>query len=113
MSLPPSSLPYAAIVWGVMSMPYQQLTIRLVANVKPYTYGELVIATLPVMQHACVLFIFLSTFIHLLDQSLDPRLVLWTCVLGFVIGYIVWELLQSPEDAPVSIREQRKSLSAR
>jgi len=76
-------------------------------NVYTYTYGELVIAALSITQHVCVLFTFIAVFIHLRRESLDPRFVLWACVVGFGVGYAAWEALQGHETPPVNVKEQR------
>jgi hypothetical protein len=73
-------------------------------------HRPLVLAVLPITQHAAVLFIFLSIFVHLHNESLDPRLVVWTCIIGFFVGYTAWELVQKQQKFPTRFKEQRKFL---
>lgn len=62
-------------------------------NFTPYTYWPLVLGSCAITQHLSTIFIFLSTFVRLLDQSFDPRLLVTTSAAMFVAGYIIWEIL--------------------
>ena len=61
-------------------------------------YGRLVIAALAIPQHIATIFIFISVFIRIKEQSLDPRMLIWVVVLAFLIGYIFWEVLSPPRE---------------
>ena len=61
-------------------------------------YGRLVIAALAIPQHIATIFIFISVFIRIKEQSLDPRMLIWVVVLAFLIGYIFWEVLSPPQE---------------
>lgn len=38
---------------------------------------------------------FLAAFVHLKEGSLDPRTLIWISVGTSIVGYTVWELLDS------------------
>lgn len=61
-------------------------------------YGRLVIAALAIPQHIATIFVFISVFIRIKEQSLDPRMLIWVVVLAFLIGYIIWEVLSPPQE---------------
>ena len=61
-------------------------------------YGRLVIAALAIPQHIATIFVFISVFIRIKEQSLDPRMLIWVVVLAFLIGYIFWEVLSPPRE---------------
>lgn len=72
------------------------LTCRFLANFRPYTYLPLVFATFSLTQHVSCLFLFIATFIRLHNEKLDPRFLVWACILGFAMGYGVWEVTSAP-----------------
>ena len=61
-------------------------------------YGRLVIAALPIPQHVATIFVFISVFIRIKEQTLDPRMLIWVVVLAFLIGYILWKVLSPAQD---------------
>jgi phosphatidylinositol glycan class C protein len=61
-------------------------------------YGRLVIAALAIPQHVATIFVFISVFIRIKEQFLDPRMLIWMVVLAFLIGYIFWEVLSPPQE---------------
>ncbi|KII94361.1 hypothetical protein PLICRDRAFT_99714 [Plicaturopsis crispa FD-325 SS-3] len=68
-------------------------------NFKPYTYGQLVIASCAITQHLATIYIFLAVFLRLKARTLDPRILVWISIGCFVVGYTAWELLdRSPGD---------------
>ncbi|KAH8120374.1 phosphatidylinositol N-acetylglucosaminyltransferase [Phellopilus nigrolimitatus] len=69
-------------------------SLRRNSNFHPYTYWPLVLAACTITQHISSIFIFLITFSHLYDESWDPRILVWISVCMFVVGFIVWELLE-------------------
>lgn len=64
------------------------------ANFQPYTYWPLVLAACTIAQHISSVFIFLVTFARLYDESWDPRVLVWISVGMFLLGFVVWELLE-------------------
>ncbi|OCB84632.1 phosphatidylinositol N-acetylglucosaminyltransferase [Sanghuangporus baumii] len=69
-------------------------SLRRNANFRPYTYWPLVLAACTISQHISSIFIFLVTFVRLYDESWDPRILVWICVGMFLLGLILWELLE-------------------
>lgn len=45
-------------------------------------------------QHIATIFTFLTVFVRLNEGLLDPRLLVWISVGGFLTGYATWELLE-------------------
>ncbi|EJD03912.1 phosphatidylinositol N-acetylglucosaminyltransferase [Fomitiporia mediterranea MF3/22] len=68
-------------------------SLRRNANFCPYTYWPLVLAACTIAQHVSSIFIFLVTFVHLYDESWDPRVLVWISVGMFLLGYLLWELM--------------------
>ncbi|EMD42039.1 hypothetical protein CERSUDRAFT_110582 [Gelatoporia subvermispora B] len=62
-------------------------------NVRPYTYGSLVLASFAISQHLSAIFIFLAVFVRLKEHGLDPRALIWVSIGGYIVGYAMWELL--------------------
>ncbi|PFH54492.1 hypothetical protein AMATHDRAFT_134869 [Amanita thiersii Skay4041] len=69
-------------------------------NFRPYTYSSLVLLSTPITQHLASIFIFLSVFVHLKEQSLDPRTLIWLSVACFILGYLLWSFLNQTHDTP-------------
>lgn len=65
------------------------------ANFKPYTYWKLVLLSCPIAQQATTIFIFLATFVRVKQRLLDPRILVWFSVVAFVLGYLLWEVIDS------------------
>ena len=65
------------------------------ANFKPYSYWQLVSLCYPIAQHICAIFIFLATFLRIKERMLDPRLLVWASIFLFVLGYIVWQAIET------------------
>jgi len=63
-------------------------------NFRPYSYWPLSLASCAVTQHISALFIFLVTFVHISDASWDPRILVWLSIGMFIVGYLVWEILE-------------------
>ncbi|CAL1695868.1 unnamed protein product [Somion occarium] len=63
------------------------------ANFTPYTYWSLVTASSSIIQHIAVIFVFLSVFVWLKERLIDPRIIIWVSVGGFIVGYLTWEAL--------------------
>ncbi|KAF8350049.1 phosphatidylinositol N-acetylglucosaminyltransferase subunit C [Amanita rubescens] len=68
-------------------------SLRKNPNFKPYTYWSLVSLSCAVTQHLSTICIFISVFIYLKEQLLDPRTLIWLSVGCFVVGYTLWVLL--------------------
>ncbi|KDQ63737.1 hypothetical protein JAAARDRAFT_115488, partial [Jaapia argillacea MUCL 33604] len=68
-------------------------SLRKNANFRPYTYWSLVLGSCPITQHLATIFIFLAVFVQLRQRTLDPRLLVWISIGGFIAGYMVWEWL--------------------
>jgi len=47
-----------------------------------------------ISQHLSVILIFLAVFIRLLDRTLDPRLLVFLSSATFVVGCILWEVME-------------------
>ncbi|TDL28455.1 phosphatidylinositol N-acetylglucosaminyltransferase [Rickenella mellea] len=69
-------------------------SLRKNTNFKPYTYWPLVLAACSITQHLSTVFIFLATFIRIYDGSWDPRYLVWSSVAIFLLGYVIWEVLE-------------------
>jgi len=63
-------------------------------NFRPYTYLPLVFSACAIVQHIASIFIFLNTFVHLYDETWDPRMVVWISVCMFFGGFVAWEVLE-------------------
>lgn len=63
------------------------------ANFKPYTYWPLVLLSCAITQHLATIFIFVSVFVRLKENYLDPLTLVWISVCCFFTGYLSWELL--------------------
>jgi len=63
-------------------------------NVLPYRYWPLMLGACTISQHLSVIFIFLAVFTHLLDHTLDPRLLVVLSSATFVVGCIIWEAME-------------------
>jgi phosphatidylinositol glycan class C protein len=64
------------------------------ANVFPYRYWPLMLGACTVSQHLSIIFIFLAVFTRLLDHTLDPRLLVVLSSATFVVGCIIWEVME-------------------
>jgi phosphatidylinositol N-acetylglucosaminyltransferase subunit C len=53
-----------------------------------------VLGACTICQHLSVIFVFLAVFTRLLDQTLDPRLLVIVSSASFVVGCIVWEFME-------------------
>ncbi|KZV77720.1 phosphatidylinositol N-acetylglucosaminyltransferase [Peniophora sp. CONT] len=62
-------------------------------NVKPYTYWPLVIGSCAITQHLSAILLFIVSFVHLYNGSLDPRLLVFISAGMFFVGLVLWELL--------------------
>jgi phosphatidylinositol glycan class C protein len=51
----------------------------------------LITKTLPITQHASMLFLFIAMFILLREEVLDPRFLVWGCIIAFLAGCVAWE----------------------
>ncbi|KAF8216225.1 phosphatidylinositol N-acetylglucosaminyltransferase [Mycena galopus ATCC 62051] len=63
------------------------------ANFRPYTYWPLVLLSCTITQHLATISIFVSVFVRLKKNYLDPHTLLWISVGCFFTGYLTWELL--------------------
>lgn len=62
-------------------------------NFKPYTFPQLVVNALAITQHLATTFIFVSVFVRLHLQILDPRILVWASIALFVTAFAVWVCL--------------------
>jgi phosphatidylinositol glycan class C protein len=53
-----------------------------------------VLGACTISQHLSVIFVFLAVFTRLLDQTLDPRLLVVLSSAAFVVGCIIWESIE-------------------
>ncbi|KAI6031815.1 phosphatidylinositol N-acetylglucosaminyltransferase-domain-containing protein [Pisolithus microcarpus] len=79
-------------------------SLRRNPSFTPYTYWPLVLSCCPITQHLGTIFIFVAVFVRLQERSLDARLLLWISVACFLVGYLVWEVLDysSPSRGPLT-----------
>ncbi|KAJ7706160.1 phosphatidylinositol N-acetylglucosaminyltransferase [Mycena rosella] len=68
-------------------------SLRRNANFRPYTYWPLVCLSCAITQHLATIFIFVSVFVQLKEDYLDPHILVWISVGCFLTGYLCWELL--------------------
>ncbi|KAJ7092746.1 phosphatidylinositol N-acetylglucosaminyltransferase subunit C [Mycena epipterygia] len=68
-------------------------SLRKNANFRPYTYWPLVLLSCAITQHLATIFIFVSVFVQLKENYLDPHILVWISVGCFFTGYLSWELL--------------------
>ncbi|KAF7320325.1 Phosphatidylinositol N-acetylglucosaminyltransferase [Mycena kentingensis (nom. inval.)] len=77
------------------------------ANFRPYTYWPLVLLSCAITQHLATIFVFLSVFIRLKEEYLDPNVLVWTSVAAFLVGYLLWDLLDRAAAPPAHRRANR------
>ncbi|KAI6132814.1 phosphatidylinositol N-acetylglucosaminyltransferase [Pisolithus sp. B1] len=79
-------------------------SLRRNPNFTPYTYWPLVLSCCPITQHLGTIFIFVAVFVRLQKRSLDARVLLWISVACFLVGYLVWEVLDysAPSRGPLT-----------
>ncbi|KAK7064218.1 phosphatidylinositol N-acetylglucosaminyltransferase [Favolaschia claudopus] len=70
-------------------------SLRRNANFRPYTYWPLVLLSCTITQHLATIFIFVSVFVRLKQQSLHPPTLIWVSIACFSTGYLFWELLDT------------------
>ncbi|KAJ7783805.1 phosphatidylinositol N-acetylglucosaminyltransferase [Mycena maculata] len=68
-------------------------SLRRNANFRPYTYWPLVLLSCAITQHLATIFIFVSVFVRLKENYLDPHVLVCISVGCFFTGYLSWELL--------------------
>ncbi|KAF9056186.1 phosphatidylinositol N-acetylglucosaminyltransferase subunit C [Panaeolus papilionaceus] len=66
-------------------------------NLRRYSYWPLVVLSCSITQHLANIFIFLSVFVRLKEESLDPRSLVCISTLLFCIGYTAWVVLNANE----------------
>ncbi|KAF8641184.1 hypothetical protein AX17_000819 [Amanita inopinata Kibby_2008] len=81
-------------------------SLRKNPNFRPYTYWSLVSLSCAITQHLATICVFLSLFVQLKEQLLDPRTLIWLSVGCFVSGYMLWVFL---DQAQVGIQERINS----
>jgi len=79
---------------NLASLPGLTLLFQKTANFRPYSYWKLVSLCYPIAQHICTIFIFLATFVRIKERILDPRLLVWVSTFAFILGYLVWQLVE-------------------
>ncbi|KAF8309768.1 phosphatidylinositol N-acetylglucosaminyltransferase [Clavulina sp. PMI_390] len=87
-------------------------SLRRNTNVRKHTYLSLLIAALPITQHAATVFLFIAVFIHLLGGALDPRFLLWGCIVGYLSGMLLAEAIfsalgEAPASDDIGRKQQR------
>ncbi|KAL4070954.1 phosphatidylinositol N-acetylglucosaminyltransferase [Scleroderma citrinum] len=75
-------------------------SLRRNPNFTPYTYWPLVLSCCPITQHLGAIVSFLAVFVRLQERSLDARVLLWISLVCFLLGYLVWEVLDSSDPPP-------------
>jgi len=82
-------------------------SLRRNSNFRPYSYWKLVSLCFPIAQHISTIFIFLATFVRIKERIFDPRLLVWTSIFAFVLGYPVWQVVEAQLAA--KFRQARKT----
>ncbi|KAH7103053.1 phosphatidylinositol N-acetylglucosaminyltransferase [Auriculariales sp. MPI-PUGE-AT-0066] len=85
---------------------------RTNANFRPYSFLALVLASCAVTQHLSTIFIFVSVFIRLLDESLDARGLSWIALCAQFLGSVVWDLTMAPQSTPGSATRAKATKSS-
>ncbi|KAI5124650.1 hypothetical protein M0805_004259 [Coniferiporia weirii] len=86
------------VLWKKLPFPDNHIpasflsSLRRNDNFLPYTYWPLALAACAITQHVSSVFIFLTVFTRLYDENWDPRILVWTSVCMFIIGFVTWEL---------------------
>ncbi|KAF9456553.1 phosphatidylinositol N-acetylglucosaminyltransferase subunit C [Collybia nuda] len=70
-------------------------SLRRNSNFKPQTYWPLVLLSCAITQHISTIFIFLSIFVWIQQSKLDPRTMVWITGGSSLVGYAIWEVLDS------------------
>ncbi|KAI0260636.1 phosphatidylinositol N-acetylglucosaminyltransferase [Gloeopeniophorella convolvens] len=78
-------------------------------NVHRYNYWSLVLGACTISQHLSAVFIFLAIFTRLLDQTLDPRLLVALSTAIFVGGLFIWELMEHTQEVPRTSSPDRRA----
>lgn len=60
---------------------------------KPYTYWPLVVGSCAITQHLSSILLFIVAFVYLYNGSLDPRFLVFISAGMFLVGLVLWELL--------------------
>ncbi|KAF9526444.1 phosphatidylinositol N-acetylglucosaminyltransferase subunit C [Crepidotus variabilis] len=81
-------------------------------NFRPYTYWPLVILSCSITQHLATIFIFLSVFVRLKENRLDPRSLVWLTVILFFIGYGTWNALHSQQNGSDNMTNHLKVMKS-
>jgi len=81
-------------------------------NFRPYTYWSLVVLSCSITQHLATIFIFLSVFVRLKENILDPRSLVWLTVILFFIGYATWNTLSSQQNGSGSFTNHLKVMKS-
>jgi hypothetical protein len=69
-------------------------SLRKNQNFRPYTYSQLVTQASAIAQHLSTIFIFLAIFVRLYTHTLDPRVVVWSTVFLYCLGFFLWTYLE-------------------
>ncbi|KAJ6610893.1 phosphatidylinositol N-acetylglucosaminyltransferase [Mycena sp. CBHHK59/15] len=88
------------VLWRIQGYPDNYIamgsfltSLRRNANFRPYTYWPLVLLSCAITQHLATTFVFVSVFVRLKENYMDPRVLVWISVGCFFTGYFAWELL--------------------
>lgn len=52
------------------------------------------LASCTISLHLSAIFTFVAVFVRLKERMLDPRLLVWICIMSFVCFYTLWELVE-------------------
>ncbi|KAF7306939.1 Phosphatidylinositol N-acetylglucosaminyltransferase [Mycena indigotica] len=83
------------------------LFLRRNDNFRPYTYWPLVLLSCAITQHLATIFVFIAVFVRLRENQLDAHLLVWVSVSCFLVGYLLWELLERKVVATAHRRANR------
>ncbi|KAJ3754329.1 phosphatidylinositol N-acetylglucosaminyltransferase subunit C [Lentinula raphanica] len=111
--------PWEKVLWKRQPYPDNYIpegalesSLRKNPNFRPYTYWPLVHLSTPLTQHLATIFIFICIFVRLKDHSLDPRVLIFSSLGSFFVGYILWEILRYTQSPSHNIHGSVKTLKS-
>ncbi|KAJ3719902.1 phosphatidylinositol N-acetylglucosaminyltransferase [Lentinula raphanica] len=108
--------PWEKVLWKRQPYPDNYIpegalesSLRKNPNFRPYTYWPLVHLSTPLTQHLATIFIFICIFVRLKDHSLDPRVLIFSSLGSFFVGYILWEILRYTQSPSHNIHGSKRN----
>jgi len=91
------------VLWKRQAYPDNYIPPDFLSSLKKnrayHVFWSLVSLSCAVTQHLATICIFISVFVHLKEQLLDPRILIWLSAGCFVSGYTLWVLLDQTQAA--------------